>query len=48
MQLVAIAYGADPPIEELNAIVGVVGGTVFTPSSPDQIEQVFLQVLTGG
>lgn len=47
VQLVAIAYGDDPPLEELTAITEVTGGTVFTPTSPAQIAEVFLTVLSG-
>ena len=46
VQVVLIAYG-NPDVPALQAITDLTGGAVFTPSSPDQVADVFLQALTG-
>lgn len=47
VRMALIAYGDAPPTAELTQVTELVGGRVFTPSSPEGITQVFLDVLTG-
>jgi len=46
VRVALIAYGEAPPTAELTQVTDLVGGRVFTPSSPEGITQVFLEVLT--
>ncbi len=46
VRIALIAYGEAPPTAELTQVTDLVGGRVFTPSSPEGITQVFLDVLT--
>jgi Ca-activated chloride channel homolog len=46
VRMALIAYGENPPTAELTQVADLIGGRVFTPSSPEGITQVFLDVLT--
>lgn len=47
VQVVLIAYGDAIDRPALEAITGVTGGQVLTPSSAEEVSEVFLQALTG-